>query len=238
LQAGVDAADIDDASFSALDTAAPYDAGIFVRGGETRKDIIERLQVSIGAYTVPDRLGKWKAGQLLAPSGDPVLTLTDNEILRISRVSTADKGRGLPVKRVTMKYRRFNTVFNESDLAGAVLTDQARTAELKKEWRTTSATDSSVVTKHILAPELERETCLANLSDANTERDRQLALHKVRRDFVKAAARLDEINATLDLGAVVKIEADRFDYASGRLFVVVGITTDGLAKETSLDLWG
>lgn len=237
-QAGIPSGEIDDASFTAIDTAAPYEAGVFVPGGATRKDVIERLAVSIGAYVVPDRLGIWKIGQLVAPSGDPVVTLTNAEIMKISLVATDDKGKGIPVKRVTLKYKKYNSTFTESDLAGDVLTNQALTAELKKEWRTTSQADLSVVTKHILAPELERETCLTSASDAATERDRQLALHKVRRDFVKATVRLDELNAELDLGSIVKIEAEYFDYASGRLFVVVGITTDGRAKETNLDLWG
>lgn len=237
-QAGIASGEIDSASFAALASAAPYDSGIYARGGETRKDIIERLLVSIGGYLVPNRSGVWTIGRLVAPSGTPVATLTDNEILKLSRIATGDNGKGLPVKRVTIKYKRYNSVFSDSDLAGSVKLDQAKTAELKKEWRTTSVTESSVTTKHLLAPELERETCLVSLTDANTERDRQIALHSVRRDFVKATARLDEINAEIDIGSIVEVVTNRFDYSEGRLFVVVGVTNDGRRNETNLDLWG
>jgi hypothetical protein len=107
-----------------------------------------------------------------------------------------------------------------------------------KEWRSASASDTAVQTKHLLSGELKRDTCLTGASDAATETARVLALHKVRRDFVEAEVTTTAANATVDLGTLVELRTSRLDYADGRLFVVVGLTTDGARNAMQLDLWG
>jgi hypothetical protein len=113
-----------------------------------------------------------------------------------------------------------------------------RKAFLLQDYRTATAEDTSVRTKHLLSPEMTRETLLASSTDADTEAARLLALHKVRRDYVTAKVHIDETVAALDIGSVVEIVTSRFDYDSGRLFTVIGLTTDGRRNSLTLQLWG
>ena len=237
LQAGVSSGDIDDASFTALDTAAPYEVGLWAKPGETRLQAIERLLLSCGAWLAPDRLGVWRIGQLIAPSGTPAVIFTDAEIETLKRRATNDAERGVPVYKATLRYKQWQATFGDGDIAGSITSTSAR-AELMKEWRSASASDTSVQTKHLLAGELKRDTCLTGASDAATETARVLALHKVRRDFVEAEVTTTASNATVDLGTLVELRTSRLDYADGRLFRVVGITADGARNALQLDLWG
>lgn len=228
---------IGSSSFSALASAAPYEVGISVQPGETARDVIERLLLSCSGWLVPDRLGVWQVGQLTAPSGTPVVVFTDLEIDALQRRSTDDAERGVPIHKAIVRYKKWQSPFSASEVVGAV--DASTRASLVQEWRSTSpATSSATLAKHLLAGELKRDTCIVSETDANTERDRLLALHGVRRDFVEAEVETDAFVVTIDIGTLVELRTSRLDYASGRLFWVVGITSDGTKGSTKLDLWG
>jgi hypothetical protein len=98
--------------------------------------------------------------------------------------------------------------------------------------------------KHLLAPEMLRDTCLQQPGDMATEASRILALHKVRRDFTQAAVWLTQARAAIDLGTEVRLVTNRLGYGAGRTFRVVGIDLDGVQtaagtrSQLTLDLWG
>ncbi len=208
---------------------------MFLTGETTRQQAIDLLLASAGAWLAPTRTGTWQVGQLVAPAGTPVATLTDVEILSLDSRATNDDTRGVPVWRVTVRYKPYGQAA-AADIAGSVTA--ARRAELLQPWRDTTASDPTIQAKHLLAQELLRETTLTNAADAAAEASRLLALHGVRRDFVQADIWLSESTAALDLGQVVRLVTPRLGYGAGRHFVVVGIALDGRRQRLTLDLWG
>lgn len=233
---GVSSGDIDDTSFTALDSAAGYDCGIYIAQDRSRQDVLNELLLSVGAWLAPSRLGVWQVGRLIAPSGTPAASFVDDDIISITREATQDEDRGVPVYRVAVRYKRLWSTYSEQDILGGV--DAARKAFLLSEYRTSTADDTSVRTKHLLSPKLERDTLLISSTDADAEAARLLALHKVRRDYVTVTVAIDETLVALDIGSIVQVTTSMFDYDAGRLFYVVGIETDGRAKNLTLQLWG
>jgi hypothetical protein len=232
---GVDVADLDDASFTALTASAAQSTGEYFTGEITRQAAIDFFLGSIGAWLVPTRLGKWQVGQLLAPSGTPAFGFGDPDILALDTQATRDAGGGIPVWQVRLRGTRYSPAA-WADLAGS-LSDADRN-RLSQEWREGIATDAAVKTKHLLSQEMQADTALYFQSELNAEAARRLALHKVRRDYVRARLVLTQASAAVDLGDVVRLVTPRLGYGAGRDFRVVGIEADGKRRELILDLWG
>lgn len=232
---GIAGGDLDGATFTALASAAGYECGLYITGEITRQQAIDAVLASVGGWLAPDRAGLWQVGRLVAPSGTPAFEFTDVHILALETLAPRDAEAGLPVWRVKLRGLPY-AALGRADLAGAV--SEADKARLLQPWREATASDSSVQTKHPLAPEMLRDTAIQDASDLATEAARLLALHKVRRDFVEARVALTEANAAVDLGDVVRLATNRLGYGAGRDFVVVGIDADGKRKRLTLDLWG
>jgi len=107
---------------------------------------------------------------------------------------------------------------------------------LLQEWRSVTATDAATQAAHLLAPSMDVETLLVSAADAATERDRRLALHKVRRDYVRVRLPLTTATAAVNLGAIVDAVTPALGYGAGRKMVCLGIARAGQSVE--LDLWG
>ncbi len=45
---------------------------------------------SCGGWLAPTRTGIWQVGQLMAPTGTPVMTFTDVHILKLDSLATRD----------------------------------------------------------------------------------------------------------------------------------------------------
>lgn len=233
---GIPAGDIDAGDVAALDAANSAELGLWIDTETSFAAAIDQSAGAVGAWWGFDRLGQFRIQRLEAPSGTPVATLTEAELLKIDRVETTDDGRGVPAWRVQLSYRRMAAVQN-TDLAGSV-TD-ARRAEIGQAWRTAAAEDVSVKTAHLLATALEFESALVDAAPASTEADRRLALYKQRRDrFEVRAAVAAPLLDSIDLGAVVALDHPRFQLAGGRLFRVLGIRADLDAGILDLTLWG
>jgi hypothetical protein len=161
---------------------------------------------------------------------------TDVDLISVDSQATADQTAGVPMYSVNLRYKHYPGVLQKSEPAGSLL--PAQVADITTEWRTATATDNTVLTTHLLSPQLYRDSCLNVQANAQAEANRILTLHKVRRDYVKATVYLDETKAAIDLGSVIQLVTPRLGYTTGRLFVVVGISTDGRKHELTLDLWG
>lgn len=234
LDGGIAAGDISAADVAALDAANASECGYWVSADERASDVIDALAESVGAWWGVDRLGQFRMGRFEAPSGAPVATITEVEVLSIDRV--ADPVAPVPAYKATVTYKPF-AVTQSSDLAGSV-TD-ARKAELANAVRTLVATDAAVLSAHPFAGEVSAATRLVVQASAQAEVDRLLALYKVRRDTLIARVALDaDLSITLDLGAVVSVQFNRFGYTAGRLMRVTQIRTDLRARLVDLTLWG
>lgn len=116
--------------------------------------------------------------------------------------------------------------------------DIARRGFLAGEWSAVEASDVSVLTANLLAPQLEEETLLVSSANASTEASRRLTLRKVHRDRFEAVVPLDSTTLAIDLGDVVKLTHARFGLVSGRKFVVLGVEPNAIDGTITLNLWG
>lgn len=248
LRAGVASGDINAGDVTALDTANSAEVGIYTNTETTYRPIIDALLGSVGAWCVPDRTGVYRMGRIVAPSGTPVATLkrlhrgdasvaTDGDILAIERVATNDPGRGVPTWAVNLSWYRNNTVQVGGDIAGSVTAD--RIAFLKDEYRVTSNTDSNILLQFPKAPTFDIATQLVDGTAAATERDRILALYKVKRDRLKVRIKFSaRMIGLVDLGSIISLQIPRFGYDAGKLFVVLGIEYDMRNDVAELEIWG
>lgn len=225
---GVVSGDIDSGDVTALDTANSSVVGIYVKDETDISSALDELTNSIGAWWGFDSLGKLRMARLVVPSGTPVETFTESEIVDI------DRSGELPAYTVKLKYKKFYVV-QDSDLAGAV-TD-ARRAELKQDFREVVSTDSNILDKHLLASEKEFVTLLVDATAAQTEADRLLAMYKLRQDYFEIRTRDVDIQYSIELGDVVEVAVSRFGLSGGELFVVTGIESDLKRNEYKLRLW-
>jgi hypothetical protein len=231
LRAGVSIGDIDAFSFAALPS---YECGLYVTGGTTAQQALDTLLAGLDGWVAPDRTGVWQAGQLVAPSSSGG-GFIDSDILKFDVLATREPGGGLPTWRVKLRGVPY-AEFSAADITGVV--SDADRAALLQPWREVVASDSSVQTKHLLAPELMRDTSIQSLTDLQTEADRQLALRSVRRDFLQLRIGFSPDRAEVELNNDREVYSELLDYAVGRSFKVVGVDTDGLRNRITLDLWG
>jgi hypothetical protein len=245
---GIDPADVSSADVAALDAAAAGPVGLWIDSDRDIPGVLDDLCGSAGAWWGFDHLGAFRIRQLVAPAGTPAFTFvkgsrdepigtSTGDILGMELLGQQDGDGGLPVYRVSVEWGPCWAA-RSSDIADVVT--QARRAFLAEPYRTTApAVDAAVLTKHPKAAELTLRTMYAQQADAEAERDRQLALRKVRRDRLLIRTRLTcACTAAVDLGSVVLVCAPRFGFAGGRLMVVVGHRYDAADRHIDLTLWG
>ncbi len=238
LSAGIASGDITSADVTALDTANSAEVGYWSGYDQEVSFLTAMDEVAngIGAWYGVNRLGKFRMGQIIVPTGTAVTTLTTLEILKIDRVAATDEGRGVPAFRVNFGYKKYYAK-QETDIAGAVT--QAVRAQLREEYRRVADTDSAVLTTHLLAPEMSFQSLLVDATAAATECTRRLTQYKTRRDRIEARVALDaDLAASLDLGAIVTVQVPRFGFTAGKKFLVIGLRTDLLGGKLDLTLWG
>jgi hypothetical protein len=226
----------DATSFAALDTANSGTVGIYISEEMQLTEAIEAVANSIGAWCGFDSTKTIYVGRLVEPSGSPSLILTSAEILTLDRLATQDEGRGVPSWKVTVNYAKNNTVQDASSLAGNLppITNFNRS----KEYLTVSATDATIKTIHLNASEITFNTLLTSASAAQAEADRQLALRKVRRDYLKVTVKRSILFYVPKLGHTVKITYPRYGYDDGKLFTIIGMEVLLATDDLLLQLWG
>jgi hypothetical protein len=232
-------ADLDLATFTALDADNAAPIGVWVAEATTPLELAGAVLSSIGGWLLPTRQGVFEVGRLEAPAVPVVTTWTEAEILDrgagIERIATRDAGAGVPVWKITVRYRRAYQVQTGSELAGCV--SAVRKAELGSEWRTVTAENAAIKTKHILASELTYDALLTETADAQAEANRLLALYSVRRDRLLVPVDPD-LATGVDLGRTVTIQVPRWGYSAGRMMTVLGLTESGARGVTDVEVWG
>jgi len=245
---GIAGGDVVAGDMTALDAAASAPLGLWIETETTVRQAMTVVAQSVGAWFGFDRLGKLRMRQLIAPSGAPAGTFrrlnrtavadaTVADIAEVERITTQDRGAGVPAWRVRLQYRRRHTVQSPDALAGSV--SDADRVLLGQEWQAVVAEDAAIKTKHLLAPELAFQGLFDAAADAQAEANRRLVLYKTRRDRFRVRVSIDTGFApSIDLGDVVRLELSRFGLAAGKLFAVIGVTPDAARRILDLDLWG
>lgn len=228
-----DPADLNTASFTALNTANSAAVGLYLATPDTILDALDKLVNSIGAFYGFNRAGLFDVGRLEAPAGTPVASFGPAEVLSngLDVVSTP-----LPYWRCKLQHKPVYTVQSKSDLAGIVSSDPARFDFVTNEYRTAVAEDASVKTGHLLAQELEATSLLAESTAADTEAARLLAMLKEPRRIFEVTVKTQPFN--IELNDVVQLLDARMGLDSGVSFRVVGIKEDAGFSEVTMQLWG
>lgn len=237
LASGISSGDISATDISALDSAAPYETGVFAPHDSdiTPLQLLDDLCASVGAWYGCDSFGVFRIGQIAVPAGASVGTITATDILKIERVASRDPGVGVPAWKVKIGYQRIYNV--QSDLTASV--NDARKSYLSDEYRRAESSDTTVKTANLTSPELEFDTQLTTESDALTEAARRLTIYKSRRDMYQVTIRVDAALATvLDIGKIVTLQINRFGMSTGKKFLIIGIRTNMRGYQFDLTLWG
>ena len=237
LQAGIPAGDISAADVAALDAACSYPLGVYLPHGSDAPgaSLLDEVAGSIGAWWGVDRLGIFRMGRIVLPTGASVGTLTALEILSIDRTHTSDAGAGIPAWSISVGYARLYTPTD--DLAGSV--SAAEKARMAEEYRRTVATNPATKTVHQYSPELVFDTQITQDADASAEAARRLALYGTRRDMLQLRVRLDAALAqVIDLGQIITVQLPRYGLQAGKKFLITGIATDMQNNIFDLTVWG
>lgn len=188
------------------------------------------LPSAFGKWWV-DSTGAFRMVQLGAPAGSPVAnirrfsdvaagrTAIDADLMPGWQVLTPD----VPIVwKVTVRGMHFWLAQTQGLDANI---DQALRGYLQNEWRSATASDSSVLTQYPGAVEITVDTCLDATADMATLASTILGVLKVRRDTLMGDVQCSRtVAATIALGATVRTY-DIMDYAgTGRLMTVLGLS--------------
>lgn len=220
-------------SFTALALANTMAAGIYIANDSTPADVVNKLVGSIGGFAYYPRDNDLTVGQLLAPSGSPVISITYRELIDIEKRRVEDTSRGLPIYKVVLNYRKNYRVQRSGELAGAATAAQRAFSEL--EYRSVTSEDLTVLTKHPLAEIMTRDTLLSDETEAQTEADRLLALYKEDRQRYIVTIKSSTI---INLNDVVELKVPRFGLTAGKLFRVLGVRETASKNQLVLDIYG
>ncbi len=228
------AAEVDDQEFAELNAVAPYVAGVWINDEATFRETFDVVAGSVGAWHGFDTAGVFRAEQLTSP-GEPAFEILEAEVLEGFERGVADRD-GVPIWRVTVRYRRFYEV-QATDLAGSVTAE--RRAALAEEYRSVTVEDAAIKHQFKQAGEMVVDTCLTSAADALAEATRLLVLHKVRRDLFDVpldAEALDQ-NA-MQVGATGRLTHSRFGLAGGRNLRALGRRLELGRNSIRLKMWG
>lgn len=245
-----DPADLDTASFTALDTAQRDVVGLWAPAGAERtvREALEALLGSAGAVAFATRGGGvLRVQRLEAPSGTPDWELDERQIVSLEPVPLE-----LPVWEVELKWRPNHRPLSTAEMAGAII-GTASEALLSRPFRSDRYTDSAVLTRHPRARSLTVETLFysspAGSSSATGARSaegaRLLALygaeHQAYRVTIPAdipADRFDVVRVAFrDLDRHGR-QRERLGLGSGADFLVLGLSVSAADGVQTLTVWG
>lgn len=224
------------ASVAALDGKNSSVVGIWT-GVEERTvgECIDIILQSVAGYWTITNNGDFTLGRLEAPSGSADHTLNDYLLIggkdKIQRAASNDEGGGLPAKRCLLNWGKNYTVLNGTDIAGAAL---ATVGFYEQEYRVAaSAINSTTLTKHPLAQEINFTSQLTTQSDAQTEVDRLGVLYK--NEYFNVEISVQSVySKNMQLGQTIALEDVRTFYV--RNYLLTGISNDYKTDFSKLQL--
>ncbi len=235
IAAGVAAAKVDAVSFNNAAVNTSSIVGIYVKDNDTTfAKAMDAISASVGMFYVFNPAGVLFAGFLTAPAGLPDFSLATFDIQDNIERSPA-KDNGLPIYQVRFGYRKnYNT---QSSVAASVSTTTANA--LAQDYLYIYRQDVTVKTQFLLADIMTVESLIRDASQAAAQADRLLALYKVRRDIFTLTVAMDSLPAAPpQLASQVMLTYNRMGLGAGRLFKLLGIGYDFVARTATLTLWG
>ena len=224
--AGWDSSEIDTDSFAAFEAVCAPTVGLYVDQPASLSQIIDDLLVGITEiYTV--RLdGRLSIFLLETPSGVPVATLTDVEILSCSVATDTDN----IYRRVYLNYDRS---WQTTNTHTGIFQDWYLFAS--KEWRSVHAKDDGIDALYgYAAQDLgPLDTCLIDRDEAQAAATELLDMYKTVHQIVTIELKIQAF--VWEIGDVVRIESDKMNLSND--YLVIGLEHDFTSLVSTVTLW-
>lgn len=227
VDAGLSGTEINPTSFVNLAAAASANTGDWAGTDPvTVGEFADRLLAGVGAFGGFSRHGAFSVGRVALPESEvESATIESVDVIDIEREPLPAAVEPI-AWRVAVGWQRNPTV--QTDLADAV--SAARRTFAAEPLRLSVTEDANIQSRHKLATELIVESNFALEADADTERDRLVALWS--RERAPFRVRTVYKHLTRELGDVVRLKHSRFGLAdAGVAARVLGHTVDGAAIE-------
>ena len=245
LRAGAASGDVSAADVTALNAAAPYEAGYYVTGSTTFQNVADALAASVAACYNIDQLNAYRIRQMVSPSGTPVASfkrltlgqvqgLNDGDLITVSPVSSGTDW--TPVKTVRCTYGHNWKTLSASSIDGAVSATDI--AFLTAEWRYTDPLNSGgIAAMYPNATSQDYTTYLKNAADAAAIAAVLAALYgPQRREYQVTVTFGTAFAGLLDLGAIVAVTHPKYGW-SNTLAAIHGIRIRSNTGQADLKLW-
>lgn len=221
-------ADLDSASFTALNALCTQTVGIYIGDRQNTLDVLDKLLKSVGGYYGFTRAGLFRVGRLDAPSGSPVIEIGSDDVEEFGFTVTS---RTLPIATYRLGYKR-NWTIQADGLDSTVA--PARKAELSDAFQVVTAINSVSNFLTALSPDVE-DSLLIVQSEAQTEATRRATLRSQLR--YRYSLRCFTAPAQIELGQMIRLTHPRYGFTTGALALVVGIDESPTADAVTLELW-
>ncbi|PWC48126.1 hypothetical protein TSA6c_16960 [Azospirillum sp. TSA6c] len=247
--------DISGPDVVALDTACPWEAGIWAGTSEkTKRDALNDLCDGVAGYH-DDDLGVWRITFDGATAGAPVLTfreLVDDDedaplghvpYVDLELVASNDESRGLPVCAVDVQFAPRDRKLDGGDLAGdsTSATDPVGGADMRTQLSSEYLTETwpaagkdQTIIDLWGERRLTVKTSLRYRADAQALAQRLFAIHSVLRDRFSLTSFLNEETLAARPGACVAARSSRYGLSAGMTLRVNGRELDGQSMKLDL----
>ncbi|UXZ55833.1 hypothetical protein LOS15_07385 [Halomonas sp. 7T] len=197
--------------------------GLYYNSEVTGRQVLDALCAGLGAYWYLSALDQLIVRQHAIPAVADV-TLFDDDI-EYDQISLSETQS--PWASLVLNWgRNYSPI---SQVAGVIEDDNAtEAARLKREWSESKAEQS--LPDYPLAEDVTRDSCIAHLLDAETERNRLLAIRSVRRDVYA----IDAFMPVVEVGQSIAVDHPRLAGRLGRIISVSRSPTRGI---TSIEVW-
>lgn len=235
----VDPDDLETVSFDLMDTLQGAPVGYYLGHGsdETAAQVIGKLMGGIGGWAEHTRLGALAVKRFDAPGIVATAYYRDYDLVDLNR-EPLPQNLDPPPRRFRVPYARNWT--QQTQLAGSVLADQARTAYLASPYSLAATSDAdamAVLADHPNAPDPEPiDACFTMRADAQVEADRLFALYSPSRSLYRMQIK-NRLFAHR-LGETIHVTYPRFDLVDGRFLRIVEVIDDMDINETEIVAFG
>jgi hypothetical protein len=214
--------EIDELSFTIVDTQVHRTVGIYIGTGESRslENVLGDIGLSSGICFGTNKMGKFAAFRLDLNVA-PTFTFTADQIIEIDREALPY---GVPWFEWSLGYKRaWQVQSTTNEVAGIV--EKEHRQFIGQEFRYAKAHSSHIRAAHWTSrPTPIIETVLVERSEAQGEANKKLQFYDVGRTAFRVVVK----NALflLEIGTVVTLRLDRFDLDAGQNFVVTSVRED------------
>lgn len=141
---------------------------------------------------------------------------------KLERKATGIGANGLPIWSIKMQCDQVLTVQKNLDGTAIPLT---RLSRISNQWRKVEDTNSACLTRHPLSGTLKLDSCIRNVSDAQTIVTNALAILSARIDWVSVTVHYTQLPAIV-IGAGFTLYSDQLGYNSGRIMTIIDYELD------------